>query len=164
MKTSLALAALLILRRFWSNEYFKTDAATNLGLNFAKVPRFIWTFRNSGEGVMRLSFRLIASLGAVTALSVGSVNAAGRGGGGGGPPSFATGGGGGGPASSAAGQSAAPTSSGPTFSNGNPPGFSEGNKTGFESGEPKGWTEGKKKGWNCTLTDPDCRPPGLKGR
>ena len=102
---------------------------------------------------MRSSFfMLIAALGAFTALSVASVHAAGRGGGGGGgPPSFA-------------GQSAAPTSSGPTFSNGNPPGFSEGNKTGFESGEPKGRTEGNKKGWNCTLTDPDCGPPGLKGR
>jgi hypothetical protein len=110
---------------------------------------------------MRSSFMLIASLGALTALSVGSVEAAGRGGGGG-PPSFAAGGGGG-PPSSAAGQSAAPTSSGATFSNGNPPGFSsEGNRTGFENGEPKGWTEGKKKGWNCTLTDPDCGPPGLK--
>jgi hypothetical protein len=111
---------------------------------------------------MRSSFMLIASLGALTALSVGSVEAAGRGGG---PPSFATGGGsGGGPPSFATGQSAAPTSSTPTFSNGNPPGFSEGNKAGFENGEPKGWTEGKKKGWKCTLTDPDCGPPGLKGR
>jgi len=111
---------------------------------------------------MRSSFMLIASLGMLTALSVGSVEAAGRGGGGG-PPSFAAGGGGP-PTGPTSGPTAGPTA-GPTFSNGDPPGFSsEGKRTGFENGEPRGWTEGKKKGWNCTLSDPDCGPPGLKGR
>src|SRR5262249_46180458 len=100
------------------------------GLNFAQVELYFEvTFCKSREDIMRSSFfMLIASLGVLTALSVANVDAAGRGGGGGGgPPSFANGGG---APSFATGQSAAPTSSGTTFSNGNPPGFSEGNKTG----------------------------------
>jgi hypothetical protein len=118
--------------------------------------------------MMRSSFLLIASVGVLIAFSVGSVEAAGRGSGAssfagsGGPPSFA---GSGGPPSFASG----PTS-GPTFSNGSPPGFSEGNKTGFENGRPPGWDQGEKTGWQkkstdcATLTNPDCKPPGLNGR
>jgi hypothetical protein len=112
---------------------------------------------------MRSSFLLtIASLGVLIAL-VGSVEAAGRGSGGG------LGGGGGGVGSGGAGGGSGSPSFGaePTFSGGNPPGFTHAPTTVFEDGKPPGWDQGKAS-WkkNCipTLTNPNCEPPGLKGR